>query len=277
MPADPAPPAYRRDLAAADAALGLGRHAEAEHLLRDLIGRAPTRTEALRCLGWLLRDTGRFDEAARLFARVLAIEPENDDACDGLGLALSDLGRREEALVCFERAVTLNGRDPRFWYHRGVAQLRLHRFNACIGSLETAQGLGYREDVFAGTYGTALFHAARHREALVQFDRALTADPTNAALRYVRSECLLGMGDFEHGWREFEARKDTLKSNPRADFPAPEWSGDFPIDGKTILVHAEQGLGDTLQFCRYVPLLARHAKVVLAIPPTLARLLSGLG
>jgi hypothetical protein len=102
------------------------------------------------------------------------------------------------------------------------------------------------------------------------------ASPNDAYAHFNRSLSLLALGHYERGWEEYEWRWKSALAHVRRDFSAPLWRNDFPLDGKTILVHAEQGLGDALQFCRYVPLLAARATVVLVVPKSLTRLLAGM-
>ncbi len=116
------------------------------------------------------------------------------------------------------------------------------------------------------------------QQALSSYERALAVNPDAAETHWNESLCLLQMGQFEAGWRKYEWRweRNRIKAGRRT-FAQPLWLGDFSIDGKTILLHAEQGLGDTLQFCRYAALVSKlGAKVVLEVPPELMRLMRTL-
>jgi hypothetical protein len=118
----------------------------------------------------------------------------------------------------------------------------------------------------------------RHREALASFERALMLAPGNAEMEFNKALGLLIQGDFRAGWKSYEQRWSTQRWRAdRRSFAKPVWLGDEPLDGKTILLHAEQGLGDTIQFVRYVPrLAAAGAKIVLEVHPELKALLSRL-
>jgi hypothetical protein len=113
-------------------------------------------------------------------------------------------------------------------------------------------------------------------EARASFDRAVGIRPDFAQARWNRAQAMLLAGDFAQGWREHEWR---LKAHPELQraFAQPLWLGEVPLDGKTILLHAEQGLGDTLQFCRYAPLVAaRGGRVVLEVQKPLVDLMRDL-
>jgi Flp pilus assembly protein TadD len=223
---------------------------------------------------WRMRDGGRVEEARRLFEILIEREPNDSRAHNGLGVALGDTGFRAEALRCFQCAVSLNPRDGPFWNNLGVAQLRVAAFEGAVRSFQNALDLGHDAAEVQSGYAIALSRSGRHLEALPRFERAVAMRPDDRTTKYLHSESVLASGDFERGWPLYEARRQLSRTEPR--FGRPLWLGDFPIDGKTILVCHEQGMGDSLQFCRYVPLLARRAKVVLLTPPGLARLLSGL-
>jgi hypothetical protein len=118
----------------------------------------------------------------------------------------------------------------------------------------------------------------RHGEALTSYGRALALNPEAAETHWNESLCLLQMGRLQAGWRKYEWRWERRRiMASRRGFAQPLWLGDFPIAGKTILLHAEQGLGDTLQFCRYAALVSElGAKVILEVQPELLRLMSTL-
>jgi hypothetical protein len=118
-----------------------------------------------------------------------------------------------------------------------------------------------------------LANLGRRREALASCDRAIALKPDSPEARFNRAACHLALGDYERGWEEYEWRWQTRHAAALPDLPGPLWQGNA---NQTILVHAEQGFGDSLQFCRYVPMLAKRATVVLDVPRPLVRLLSSL-
>ena len=225
---------------------------------------------------WRLRDEKRPAEALSLFERLIGLEPNGYRARDGLGVAFGDLGRRAEAIDQFERAVAVASQNGSLWQNLGVAQLRASRFQESVVSLETALALGHRtEDLFA-SLAIALFRCARHLDAMPLFERIWASASGDASTRYIGAECALALGDFRRGLAWFESRWDMQPAMAEFMPSGRPWLGNFPIEGKTILVFAEQGMGDSLQFCRYIPLLGRRAKVILAVPSPLGRLMRGL-
>jgi hypothetical protein len=162
------------------------------------------------------------------------------------------------------------------WKNRGAALGGLGRLEEALASCDRAIAL--RPD-YAEAYADrapALSALGRVEEALESCDRAIALQPDTAEARFNKGACHLALGDFERGWEGFEWRWKSRYGPEPSGLPGHPWLGDSPIDGKTILVQAEQGLGDSLQFCRYVPILANLATVVLDVPRPLRRLLAGL-
>jgi hypothetical protein len=157
---------------------------------------------------------------------------------------LKDLKRYEEAMAAFERAIALRPEYAEAYANRGVAYMDQQRFV----------------------------------EALASYEKAIALKPDYAQAHFNAAHCRLLLGDFEHGWEENEWRWETAQArNSKRSFVQPLWTGREEIAGKTILLHAEQGLGDTIQFCRYARLVqARGARVLLQVQPSLKHLLSGL-
>jgi hypothetical protein len=156
--------------------------------------------------------------------------------------------------------------------------LKLDRPEPALADVERALALkpDYAEAI--NHRGLALQDLNRHREALDAHRRALALRPDGAEARYGAATALLALGDFDKGWRAYEARWSKTDLAPfRRMLPRPLWLGDAPIEGKTILLHAEQGFGDAIQFCRYAPLLAgRGATVIVETPPALRDLFGSL-
>jgi tetratricopeptide (TPR) repeat protein len=192
----------------------------------------------------VLRDLGRADEALASCDRALALQPNYAAAWSNRGNALSDLNQPEEAERSYRRALELAPAFADAWNNLGLAQIDLNQ----------------------------------HAHALSSYERALAINPASVETRWNQALCLLQMGRFEAGWREYEWRWERARIKAdRRRFAQPLWRGDFSIDGKTILLHSEQGLGDTLQFCRYAALVSKlGTKVVLEVPAALMRLMTTL-
>jgi Flp pilus assembly protein TadD len=269
-------PARRDQLAAAREAWRQGRLIEAEALSRRVLAAEPSNTDALCTLGWSLHAVGRTAEAEHRFARAIAIAPNDPRARNGIGVVLGVLGLLEAALTHFDAAVSLDGGNGELWHNRAVTQLRLARFEGAAESFQRALDLGHAPAAVYHGFALALYRSGRQSDAVALFDRALALEPGNPRTVYFKGECLLAPGEYQQGWNAFEARREFLPERAGTRFSAPEWRGDFPIAGKTLLVYAEQGLGDVLHFCRYIPLLAERANVILTVPASLERLLTSL-
>ena len=261
--------------------------------------------------GIVLRRCGRLDEARGAFDRVLAILPENVESLCNRAAVLVDLGRYEAALLDASRAAALLPGRAEIHMHRGTALLGLERFDEALAAFGAAlRSQPAQAQAHAGL-AAALQHLGRHEEALASAERAVALDPQGlaghvnraaaltdllrideavASLRTARAlapqdavtNCNLGRllllrGDYAAGWPLYEWRSQ-LPSAPRIHrFAAPAWDGRADLRGRTLFVHVDQGLGDTLQFARYLPLAARRgAEVVLAAHDGLRRLLSTL-
>src|SRR5262249_49795011 len=125
--------------------------------------------------------------------------------------------------------------------------------------------------------GNALSFLHRCEPALASYDQAIMLKPDYAEAYFNRSVLLLLMGRLAEGWQDYEYRKKKASPVAAREYPQPLWRGDTDIAGKTILLYEEQGLGDTIQFCRYAPLVAqRGARVILQVPPQIAPLAATL-
>jgi tetratricopeptide (TPR) repeat protein len=227
--------------------------------------------------GMSLQKLGRPLDALASCDQVLVHQPHSAEALNNRGIALQSLDRQAEALASFDRALALRPDDPETLCNRGNTLEALDRPAEALLNFDRA--LALRPD-FAEAWNnrsTSLRSLNRWTEALDSVDRALALQPEYPDAHWNRSLILLMQGDFSRGWAEYEwrLRVASLGHQPRS-FVQPRWRGEDLV-GKTILVHAEQGLGDTLQFCRYVSLLAeRGARVVLEAQRPLRTLLAGL-
>ncbi len=229
---------------------------------------------------WLHRgnaqlDLKQFEAALASLERALAIRPDYAEAHLSKAVALQALRRLDAALVSVDRALRLNPEFAHAHNNKGLTLHELLQSNAAIESFDTA--LKINPD-FVEAYvnrGVSRVRLRQPLEAVVDFEKALARRPDFPGAQWNMALALLQGGDFLGGWEKFEWRWKILHSNsePRP-LPAPLWLGAQPLSGKTILLHAEQGLGDNIQFCRYVPLVARlGAKVILEVPEPLIALL----
>jgi tetratricopeptide (TPR) repeat protein len=238
----------------------------------------PDYAEALSNRGNALLKLKRFGEALASYDRALALQPGYGDAHSNRGNALRELNRFDEALASYDRAINLQPGFAAAHCNRGSVLENLNRFDEALVSYDRAVEL---QPDFATAYsnrGNALKELMRFDEALASFEDALAVQPDFADAHYNEALCRLLIGDFERGWKKSEWRWQTEQlRDGRRTFSQPLWTGSDEIAGKTILLHAEQGLGDTIQFCRYVQLVAaRAAHVILGVQQPLRELMATL-
>lgn len=190
-----------------------------------------------------------------------------------VSLEAGDLDGAERALKVAIQQMPSNAH-----YHVDLSMVlaRKGAFDRALEHAMTGEALSPDHVPALNNIGHVLQGLGRSAESLPYYDRAIALDPENAVCRFGRAVSLLKTGDFEPGWREYEWRW-RCSQTPRTDLTVPQWEGE-DLRGKTILVHHEQGYGDTLQFIRFVPLLkALGATVVVQVPMPLVRILEWMG
>ena len=264
---------------AAQASLDLGRFDEALAWTRRAVRIRPNpQTDVVAAQA--LDKLGRPAEALQAIEAALARDPSFASAIEGRGVMLLKLGRHAEALAQFERIRALEGESASRLSNIAVALQRLGRLEEAVGFARRAFALAPDGRDEAYNLAAILLEMLRTDEAMPILLRAAARYPADADIGWnlaighlLRGELLEGFAAYEHrflcdafGWRK-----------PAPDFGRPRWNGRQSLKGKSILLFAEQGLGDSIQLLRYVPLVAAQASLVLLrLPPALAPLLKGL-
>jgi len=274
------------------------RHADALHLLgliaarsndpkkaAVLIGKSvqidPSNPVAYLNRGAVLQELEQWEEALASYEQALALHPAFAAVYFNRGNALQSLQRLDEALASYNQAIAIQPDYHDAWLNRGNLLVRLKQWDAALASYNRAIVVRADSAVAHANRGNVLKELNRLDEARASYDRAVAIQPDYPEAQTNRAVVSLLAGEFERGWADFEWRwKVKHTANDRQKYRAfrqPLWLGQESLAGKTILLHSEQGLGDTLQFCRYVPLVADlGAKVILEVQKPLWGVLAGL-
>ncbi len=262
----------------ADAYRKLGRVGQAEASYRHAIALQPEASGVQLELGKLLFAQDRFDEAERRLRRVIEIRPALADAHSYLGTTLRHLGRIDEAERCFREAESLDPDNTIHPYNLGNLLRDADRMEDAEAPYRRALALDPANRLAMNNLADTFVERGRFAEALDLLQRAIAVHADYATAHWNKSLVDLRLGNLAEGWRGYEWRwRYEGFPTPRRDLPQPLWLGEESVDGKTIAVPWEQGLGDTIQFCRYLPMLeARGARVLFAPQRSLQGLMKGL-
>ncbi len=252
--------------------LSLGRPAQAAEAFRQALRACPEHVEAQGNLGVALAEQGHLAEAAAVYQQALRRQPHSAEAHNNLGVALAGQRRLDEAVACYRRALRRKPDYPEAHNNLGNALRQQGKLGEAAESLQQALRLN---SSYAEAYNNLAIVRVRQGDvaaALSAYEEALRLKPDYADAHCNRALAWLLRGDFEQGWPEYEWRWRT-KDFTRRSGAQPRWDGS-ELEGRTILLYAEQGLGDTLQFIRYARLVQARGGVVLAeVQPALVPLL----
>ncbi len=251
----------------------LGRLDEAIAAHECAIEFKPDFAEAHHNLGVALVQAGRPDDAITAYRDAIRLEPDYAEAHNGLGMILCGKGLFEEAIACYRRAIEHKPGYAEAHNHLGVALSYAGLLDEAVASYERAIAL--KADFMGARLNLAAERAAQgHLEpAMAACRHFIALDNGNAEAHVGLAHALLMRGEFREGWEEYEWRwkwKDFTSF--KRDFVQPLWDGS-PLEGRTILLHAEQGLGDAIQFVRYVSLVLKQGgNIILECQPEIWRL-----
>ena len=291
-----------------------GRPRDAVQLITRAIASEPRDPLAHHHLGLALAEAGQPLAALASFERAAGLREDYAEPCYHAGNVLRGLGRAEQALASFQRAIARRPGYAQAWSDRGLVLCERHEWQEALAHFDRAlalepslavaasnramplRELGRLEEAVAScdqalavdpgavlawcNRGSALYSLRRVPEAVVSYDRALMLQPDHAGAHVNRGLTRLLGGDFAGGWADYEWRWRDAGSwviHERRDFRQPAWRGAEPLAGRRILLYAEQGYGDTIQFCRFASAVAaRGAQVILEVPTALVSLVGSL-
>jgi len=257
-----------------------GNLADAALAYRHAIALRPDFVGAYSNLGTALQDCGRLDEAIDAYRRAITLQPDFAMAHMNLGVALKEQGKFDEAVLSYQRAIAIEPAYDHAHANLGAALLEMNQPALAVEACRHAVTVNPGMAVGYCNLGAAFKALNRLDEAEGAYRQAVVASPDLPEAHFCLAQILLLQGSYKAGWAEYEWRWKLKEygwlENLHGRFGQPAWAGE-PLAGKTILIYAEQGLGDTIQFARYLPLLRQQgATVMLAVQPPLIKLLQAL-
>ena len=252
---------------------GDGRLKQAEQIYQQILRQDPHNADALHLMGVMAYQSGKHEIAFDYISRALQVRPDVPHFLGNLGLVHQALGRFDDAIATYRRALELNPSFATAHSNLGTALKERGRLEEAVASYGRA--IAAQPDYVEAHYnlGNALREQEKFEDAIASYDRALAIKPDHSGARLNRARLWLRAGDYQRGWLEYEWRWKCNHFRER-DFPEARWDGS-PLEGRTILLGSEQGLGDTFQFVRYANVIKRqNAKVMVGCPKSVVPILS---
>lgn len=250
-----------------------GNLPEAERWYRQALAANPNHFEGLHFLGLAVAHQGNPVEGERLVRRSLEVNAGKPEAFKNHALMLNSLRRHQDAIAACDTALKLAPRMVDAMIIRCNALRELDRYDEALTWIDRALATQPGNFIALGARGDILAALGRHDDSIDYSTRALAINPNYLQAIYNRGLRWLTKGNLEQGWPGYERRFEIPGQPPRPMLPGSNWNGQ-PLAGKSILIHEEQGLGDAVQFARYLPLLRQQgARVTFVVKPTLWRIL----
>jgi tetratricopeptide (TPR) repeat protein len=275
LEADPDSPAIQNTLG--NTYMQLGQPDMATGCYRRALEINPNFADAHNNLGSALAELARPEEAIACFRRAIELRPDYPDAYNNLGNALREQGKLKEAIASYRTALIAKPNYAEAYYNLANVLREYGEFDLAVACFRKSIGLNPQ---FADAYinlGGTLADQRKLEEAVACYDKSLALRPDLPDAHFNKALVLLALGDLAAGWSEYEWRwkmPQMIAAGPC--FERPQWRGEA-AEGQTLLIHAEQGFGDTLQFCRYGQLAAEKGlRVVMSVQKSLVRLLHSL-
>lgn len=261
----------------AKALVMLKKDSEAIVAFNRAIALNPDNAEAYHRVGNLYLRAGNEVKAAEAYQHALKVKPNYPEVYNSLGIIFRNKGEFQAAADCFDRALTIKPDYPAALNNLGTTRYLVGEFTESLNLFTKALALQPKYPDALNNLGIALRTVGQLNEAIAAFEHALALDRDKPELHKNLAIALLDAGRFEEGWSEYEWRLQTPQfASIVRTMTKPRWPG-VETTNCTVLVRAEQGFGDMLQFCRYVPLLAaRGINVILEVQPGLERLMTSL-
>ena len=251
-----------------------GKLDDALECCREALRLRPNYAEAHNSLGNVFKDQSNLKDAVRSYRQALFLKPSLVEVHNSLGLVLQQQGKLDDALACYREALRHKPDYPEAYINLGNVLCEQEKLDEAVAAYEQSIRLNPKNAGAFNNLGAALHKQGKYDEELAKYQAALKLDPNDVGTHVNFALNLLLHGHLERGWPEYEWRLQDQKDS--RNFSQPLWDGS-DLTGKTILFHAEQGIGDIVQFVRYAPLIQkRGGTVILECPVRLTRLLGRL-
>jgi hypothetical protein len=224
-----------------------------------------------------LHHAGKLVDAEGLYKTLLEYFPDQVEILTTLGILLFQQGRSEAGFQHIKKSLNLNANQPAALYNMAVELQRIGRLDEALSCYDQVLNLNPQDINSLLNRGNTLKDLRRYQEAIASFESALARQPNVPSVHWNKAITHLLLGEFEQGWKEYEWGWQCGERGQARKYTQPTWLGDFPITGKVLLIHPEQGFGDLIQFSRYVPLLEKlGATIILEASASLVDLMNSL-
>ena len=240
----------------------------------------PERPSILINLTATLIELEEWPNAEKLSLRLLSLEPHSFDGLINLGVCMLHLSKYDEALELFNQASEINPKSPSPWINKGLIFLDQGRIAESSKCLDEALFISPDSQEALIALGNIANELENYEAAIELFNKVLHINPKNTKALWNKSLSLLRLGKFKEGWELYESRWQIagMRQFALKKLTLTLWLGKESLKNKSILIHAEQGYGDTIQFCRYIPLIeSMGCKVIFQVPKPLLGLMRSLG
>ena len=262
----------------AEIAKKLEKNQTAYQLLCQIIKLDPCHAKAFESRGNVLQIMGRSEAALSDFSTAISLKRQTASIFNSRGIAFANLGNFDHAIADFSEAIDRQSDMANAFYNRALAYRKKGNYVKAIDDYTTTISLNPDHFQAYNNRGLAYRELKQYSESIMDFRKSTAINPLFNEGYWNESLCLLALGNYKKGWKLYEYRWSSNNfTSPRRNFSAPLWLGKENLSGKTILLHSEQGFGDSLQFCRYIPLVeALGCKVILEIETQLKSLLRSI-
>jgi tetratricopeptide (TPR) repeat protein len=252
-----------------------GKHDEAIEMYKKAITLNPNYADAYYNLGVTLQEIGKRDDAIRMFEKAIVLNPNYADSYNNLGVIFQEVGKMDEAIAMFTKVIALNPSYADAYNNLGVALKEAGNISEAIPMFAKAIDLNPHSGDAYNNVGMVFSGMGKIEDAILMYDKAILLKPGYADAYWNKSLALLEQGNLEEGFELYEWRWEAkFQSSVKRHFQQPLWLGQEALQGKTILLYSEQGYGDTIQFCRYITMVANlGCKIVLETDEVLLPLL----